>query len=74
MNRPFRLGCVLGAIGVFSAVGVFWSGGFGPCGGSIFGMLCLLSVIVCVPAAVLLLAIGAFLELRPKRKTPVVTS
>ena len=28
---------VLGTIGLLSAAGIFWSGGFGPCGGSALG-------------------------------------
>lgn len=67
MSWAFRTGSVLGALGVLSVIGVLESGGFGPCMGSIWGLMFLLAAVGCVPMAGLFLAIGIFIELRPKR-------
>lgn len=70
MNWAFRTGTVLGAIGLLSGTDVFASGGFGPCGGSFWGAMFLVSFLACLPVATLFLVIGIFMELRPKQVSP----
>jgi len=67
MNWAFRAGTVLGGIGFLALIGMFGSGGFGPCGGSFLGLISLLGLLASVPTAALFLLIGVFMELRPKR-------
>lgn len=73
MSRAFRIGSILAAIGVLSAIGVFASGGFGPCVGSMWGLVFLVGAISCIPLAGLFLIIGIFMELGRKHKAPTVT-
>jgi len=67
MNWAFRTGSVLGTICLLSVIGILSSGGFGPCGGSIWGLMSLLAFLACLPTSALFFAIGVFMELRPKR-------
>ena len=73
MSQVFRIGSVLAAIGVLSMIGVFESGGFGPCVGSMWGLAFLLGAVSCIPLAGLFLVIGIFMELGRKHKAPTVT-
>ena len=67
MNWAFQTGSVLGAICLLSGMGILAFGGFGPCGGNVWGLISLLSFLACLPTAALFFAIGVFMELRPKR-------
>lgn len=67
MNWAFRTGTVLGAICLLSVIGLLASGGFGPCGGSVWGLISLLGFLATVPTASLFFLIGVFIELRSRR-------
>ena len=73
MSWAFRIGSALAAIGLLSAIGVFESGGFGPCAGNIWGLVFLLGAVSCMPLAGLFLVVGIFMELGRKHKAPTVT-
>jgi len=67
MNWVFRTGTVLGGIALLSVVIIFWTGGFGPCGGTFWGLMSIIGLFASFPMAALFLLIGVFMELRPKR-------
>jgi hypothetical protein len=68
MNSPARAGCVIGAIGLLSVVGLSLSGGtLGSCGpSSPWVLVALLLAFICFPSAALFLIIGLFVHLHRK--------